>query len=103
LYELALLEAVAIPQVECFESAVEFARTEGIISAPEPMYAIAETIREALRTKESGEETTILTVLSGHGPFDLAAYEDFLGKQISGYELPDEAIKEAMKRVPVVG
>jgi len=67
------------------------------------MHAIAETIREALRAKESGEETTILMALSGHGHFDLSAYEDFLAGRISNYELPDEAIKEAMKRVPVVG
>jgi tryptophan synthase beta chain len=98
-----LVEAVAIQQVECFEAAVQFAKTEGIISAPEPMHAIAETIREALRAKESGEETTILMALSGHGHFDLAAYEEFLGGQITNYELPDEAIREAMERVPVVG
>jgi tryptophan synthase beta chain len=103
LYELGLVEAVAVPQVECFESAVTFAKTEGIISAPEPMHAIAETIREALRAKESGEETTILMALSGHGHFDLSAYDDFLGGKISNYDLPDEAIREAMERVPVVG
>jgi tryptophan synthase beta chain len=102
LYELGLLEAVSIPQVETFESALKFARTEGIIPAPEPSHAIAETIREALRAKETGEETTILMAMSGHGHFDLSAYEDFLGGQISNYDLPDAAIAEAMKSVPVV-
>ena len=103
LYELGLVEAVAIPQVECFESALKFARSEGIIPAPEPTHAIAETVREALRAKESGEEVTILMALSGHGHFDLSAYDDFLSGQISYYELPDAAIEEALKTVPVVG
>lgn len=103
LYELGLVEAVAIPQVECFESALKFARTEGIIPAPEPTHAIAETIREALKAKESGEETTILMALSGHGHFDLSAYEQFLAGEVQNYELPDEAITEAMKTVPVIG
>lgn len=103
LYELGLVEAVAIPQVECFESALKFARSEGIIPAPEPTHAIAETVREALRAKESGEEVTILMALSGHGHFDLSAYDDFLSGQISNYELPDAAIEEALKTVPVVG
>lgn len=101
-YELGLVEAVAIPQTECFAGAIQFARTEGIVPAPEPTHAIAAAIREALACKESGEEKVILTALCGHGHLDLAAYEQYLAGMMTDYELPDEHIAEAMADVPVL-
>ena len=70
-YELGLMTALAVPQTECFTAAVQFARTEGIVPAPEPTHALAACIREALACKESGEEKVILTALCGHGHLDL--------------------------------
>ncbi len=101
-YELGLVEAVAIPQTECFAGALQFARAEGIIPAPEPTHAIAAAIREALACKESGEEKVILTALCGHGHLDLAAYEQYLAGTMTDYELPDDASAEAMADVPVL-
>ena len=100
IYELGLLEAEAIGQTECFTGAVQFARTEGIVPAPEPTHAIAAAIREANRAKETGEETVILTALCGHGHLDLAAYEAFLGGEMVDYDLSDEAIAASMSAVP---
>ncbi|CAB4852335.1 unannotated protein [freshwater metagenome] len=90
IYELGLIEAEAIPQTECFAAAVQFARTEGIVPAPEPTHALAIAIREALKAKETGEETVILTALCGHGHFDLAAYDDYLNGR-----MVDEPVSEA--------
>ncbi|MCW2596165.1 MAG: tryptophan synthase subunit beta, partial [Jatrophihabitans sp.] len=73
LVEEQMIEAVAKVQSECFAAGVQFARTEGILPAPEPTHALAETIAEALRCKESGESKVILTALCGHGHLDLAA------------------------------
>jgi len=101
-YELGLVEAIAIPQRECFAAAVQFARTEGIVPAPEPTHALAAAIREALACKESGEEKVILTALCGHGHLDLAAYESYLAGTMVDYELPDEQIAAAMADVPVL-
>ncbi len=103
LYEQGYLEAVAIPQRECFAGAVQFARTEGIVPAPEPTHAIAAAVREALACKETGEEKVILTALCGHGHLDLAAYETYLSGQMVDYELTDDRIAEAMASVPVLG
>ncbi len=102
LYELGLVEAEAIHQNECFEAAVKFARTEGILPAPEPTHAIAAAIREAQRCKESGEEKVILTALCGHGHFDLRAYEAYLGGTLVDYDYPEDKVAAAMERVPVV-
>ncbi len=102
IYELGLVEAEAIHQVECFEAGVLFARTEGILPAPEPTHAIAAAIREANRCKESGEEKVILTALCGHGHFDLASYGAYLAGELVDYDYPDEAVAAAMERVPVV-
>lgn len=101
-YEQGLVEAESIGQVECFTNALTFARSEGIIPAPEPTHAIAAAVREALRAKESGEETVILTALCGHGHLDLASYEQFLAGQISDREFSDEALAEAMASVPEI-
>ncbi len=102
IYELGLVEAISIPQIECFESAIKFARTEGIVPAPEPTHAIAAAIREALHAKETGEETVILTALCGHGHFDMAAYESYFGGSMVNYDLSDATLAAAMETVPVV-
>ena len=102
LYELGMVEAEAIHQNECFEAALKFARTEGIVPAPEPAHAIAAAIREANRCKETGEKKVILTALCGHGHFDLASYESFLAGDLVDYEYPEEKVAAAMQRVPVL-
>ena len=86
LYDQGFLEAKAYPQGACFEAAIQFARTEGLIPAPESSHAIRAAIDEALAAREAGEERVILFNLSGHGHFDMAAYDAYL----SG-ALPDEA------------
>ena len=97
-----MVEAISIPQTECFEGALQFARTEGIVPAPEPTHAIAAAVREAMACKVSGEEKVILTALCGHGHLDLAAYETFLSGQMVDLDLPDSAILEAMQNVPEI-
>lgn len=100
MYELGMFEAVTRSQRECFEAGVRFARTEGILPAPEPTHALAETVAEALRCKESGEEKVILTALCGHGHFDLAAYERYLSGEMEDFALPQERIDEALSGLP---
>jgi tryptophan synthase beta chain len=102
LYEEGLMEAVAKPQSECFAAGVRFARTEGIVPAPEPTHAVAAAIEEALRCKETGEPKVILTALCGHGHLDLAAYEAYLSGEMEDRSLDDEAIKRAMEALPSV-
>ncbi len=102
IYELGLLEAESVGQVECFTSAVQFARTEGIVPAPEPTHAIAAAIREANRATESGTETVILTALCGHGHLDLSAYDAFLSGEMVDFDLSDDAIRSALGAVPQV-
>ena len=102
IYESGLIEAEAIGQTECFAAGVQFARTEGIVPAPEPAHALASAIRVANECRESGEEKVILTALCGHGSFDLAAYDNYLAGGFTDYEYPDEKVAEAMKSVPVV-
>ncbi len=79
-----------------------FARTEGILPAPEPTHAIAAAIREANRCKETGEEKVVLIAVCGHGHFDLKAYEAYLAGELVDYDYPEEKVAEAMKAVPVV-
>ena len=102
IYELGLAEAEAIPQLECFQAALMFARTQGIVPAPEPTHAIAAAIREANRCKESGESKTILTALCGHGHLDMAAYESFLAGTMEDLDFPEDELREAMAGVPVL-
>jgi tryptophan synthase beta chain len=102
IYELGLAEAEAIPQTECFAGALTFARSEGILPAPEPTHAIAAAIREAKRCKETGEEKVILTALCGHGHLDLAAYENYLAGKMEDYDLTDKELADAMASVPVM-
>jgi tryptophan synthase beta chain len=102
LQELGVIESVALHQTETFEKAVQFARVEGIIPGPEPTHAVAEAMLEAERAKEAGEEKVILFNLSGHGHFDMAAYQAHLGGELVDYEHPQQAIDAAMAKVPVV-
>jgi tryptophan synthase beta chain len=102
IHDLGLIEATALGQVECFERAVRFARTEGIIPGPEPTHAVAEAMNEALRAKETGEEKVILFNLSGHGHFDMGAYDVYFRGELEDYAYPEEKVREAMQRVPVV-
>ena len=102
IYDLGFAEAVAIGQRECFAAAVRFARTEGIVPAPEPTHALAATVREAEAAKQAGEPRTILTALCGHGHLDLAAYEAFLADELDDLDLSDEAISESMGAVSVL-
>ena len=102
IYELGLIEAESIHQTECFAAGLQFARSEGIVPAPEPTHAIAATIREALRCRESGEEKVILTALCGHGHLDLASYEQYLAGELVDYDYPEEKIAAAMAQVPVL-
>jgi tryptophan synthase beta chain len=102
LYESGLVEAEAIGQTECFEAGLQFARTQGIVPAPEPTHAIAAAVREAQRAKEAGEERVILTALCGHGHLDLAAYEAYLAGRLTDYEYPAAKIEAAMEDVPVI-
>ena len=100
LHKLGLVEARAVPQVATFEAGVTFARAEGIISAPETNHAIRAAIDEALKCKESGESKTILLAHSGHGHFDMAAYESYLSSKLTDYEYPEEKVKEALAHLP---
>jgi len=102
LYEEGMMDAESVPQTECFAAAVQFARTEGIVPAPEPTHAIALAIREALKAKETGEETVILTALCGHGHFDLAAYDAYLSGAMTDEELTDERFAAALATIPEV-
>ncbi|MBR3520060.1 MAG: TrpB-like pyridoxal phosphate-dependent enzyme [Paludibacteraceae bacterium] len=88
-----MMKGVDIPQLETFEAATLFARTEGIIPAPESSHAIATAIREAKKAKEEGKEKVILFNLSGHGLIDMTAYDQFIEGDLVNYELPDEVIK----------
>ena len=100
IYELGLIEAVAKPQSECFAAGLRFARTEGILPAPEPTHAIAACIEEALRCKETGEEKVILTAVCGHGLLDLTAYSSYQAGQVTDFELPDGVLAEALSSLP---
>src|SRR3954449_8235776 len=101
-YQLGLIEALALPQTECFAAALQFARTDGIVPAPEPTHAVAACVREALACKESGEEKVILTALCGHGHFDLAAYDAYLSGRMVDEEVPDERFASALADLPKV-
>src|SRR5215210_2859378 len=102
LYQTGEIEAVAKPQSECFAAGVLFARTEGIVPAPEPAHALAATVEEAQRCAETGEEKVILTALCGHGHLDLAAYGSYLAGEMVDHELSDEALRAAAAALPTV-
>ena len=96
------MDAEAVPQTECFSAAVQFARTEGIVPAPEPTHALALAAREALKAKETGEETVILTALCGHGHFDLAAYDAYLNGRMEDEAVSDERFASALSTIPAL-
>lgn len=100
IYELGLIDAIAIGQEDCFAAGVRFARTEGIIPAPEPTHALAACIQEALRCKETGEEKVILTALCGHAHLDLPAYGAYLAGDISDNALPDSVLEKSLAGLP---
>ncbi len=102
LYDQKLIEARAIPQLDTFSAGIQFARSEGIVPAPEPTHAIAAVIQEALKCKESGEQKVILFNLCGHGHFDMAAYDAYLSGKLEDYEYPQEEVDKAMAALPVI-
>src|SRR5216683_3268628 len=97
-----LVEARAAPQLACFEAAVQFARTEGIIPAPESSHAIRGAIDEALRAKEEGRERVVLFNLSGHGHMDMAAYDEYFAGRLEDFEYPSEKVRESLRNLPQV-
>jgi len=102
LYEAGYIQAVAVPQMATFEAAVQFANTEGIIPAPETAHAIRAAIDEALDAKAKGEKRVILFNLSGHGHFDLGAYQAYLSGQLQDYVYPEAAVQAALTTLPQV-
>jgi tryptophan synthase beta chain len=97
-----LIEAIAVKQLPTFEAGVQFARAEGIIPAPESCHAIRAAIDEAVMAKKTGEPKVILFNLSGHGHFDMAAYDKYFAGQLEDYEYPKAAIEESIKHLPKV-
>lgn len=91
-----LIEARAEKQLACFEAGVLFAKTEGIIPAPEATHGIATAIAEAQAAKEAGESKTILFNLCGHGHFDMAAYESYFAGKLTDYELSSDDIEASL-------
>lgn len=94
-----MMHGVDIPQLESFEAGLLFARTEGIIPAPESCHAIAATIREAKKCKLTGEKKTILFCLSGHGLIDMTAYDSYLNGDLQNYAVSDAEIKKSLDNV----
>jgi tryptophan synthase beta chain len=103
LHKEGIVEAVAYTQNPVFEAALQFARVEGIIPAPETAHAVKAAIDEALRCKEEGKEDVIVFNLSGHGHFDMAAYDAYLAGDLVDYTYPQEMIDESLKKLPKVG
>jgi len=102
LYDEQCIEAVAVPQLATFEAAIRFARSEGIIPAPESAHAIRVAIDEALLCKKAGRGKAILFNLSGHGAFDLGAYEAYLAGKLQDYDYPAAKVEEALTHLPNV-
>ena len=96
------IDATAVKQKATFEAAVQFARAEGIVPAPESAHAIRTAIDEALDAKAKGEKRVVLFNLSGHGNFDMTAYETYFSGKLDDYEYPEAAIKESMSKLPKV-
>jgi len=92
-----LMEPMALHQLECYEAAMLWARTEGFISAPETSHAIAATIRQAKQAKEEGKEKVILMNWSGHGLMDLTGYQAYLEGKLVDYPLPEEELQKSLK------
>ena len=103
LHRAGVVEAVSYPQLKCFEAAMMFARSEGIIVAPETSHAVCSAVDEAMKAKEEGKEKVILFNLSGHGHFDMASYEKYFAGELTDYEHPEEKIHEALEHLPKAG
>jgi tryptophan synthase beta chain len=102
LYAAGEIEAKAYKQNSCFEGAVLFARSEGIVPAPESSHAVRAAIDEAVLAKEEGKERTILFGLSGHGQLDMGAYDAYLSGNLEDYEYPDAMVKAALEKLPKI-
>ncbi|MBK5274034.1 MAG: TrpB-like pyridoxal phosphate-dependent enzyme [Desulfuromonadales bacterium] len=102
LYHAGQIEAKSYKQNSCFEGALLFARSEGIIPAPESSHAVRAAIDEAVLAKEEGKERTILFGLSGHGQLDMGAYDSYLSGNLEDYEYPDAMVKAALERLPKI-
>jgi tryptophan synthase beta chain len=94
-----LMNPQALHQLECYEAGVLFARTEGIIPAPETTHAIAAVINEAKKAKEEGKEKVILFNFSGHGLMDLLGYDKYFAGELTNYDLPDEVIQKNLEEI----
>ncbi|MFB0500318.1 MAG: TrpB-like pyridoxal phosphate-dependent enzyme [Candidatus Hadarchaeaceae archaeon] len=97
-----VVDAVAYHQNEVFKAAITFAQTEGFLVAPETSHCVKGVIDEALRCKKTGEKKVLFFANSGHGHFDLAAYDAYLHGKLVNYEYPSKLVKEALKKVPKV-
>jgi tryptophan synthase beta chain len=102
LHRLGFIEAQAVPQTKVFEAGIQFARTEGIITGPEPCHDLRVAIDEALKCKEEGVSKNILIAHSGHGHFDLAAYEKYMSGELVDYAYPEEEVRKAQLELPEV-
>jgi tryptophan synthase beta chain len=102
LHKLGFVEARAVPQTKVFDAGIQFARTEGIITAPEPCHDLRVAIDEALKCKEEGKSKTILIAHSGHGHFDLSAYEKYMSGELVDYAYPEEEVRKAQAELPQV-
>ncbi len=102
LYHDGYIEAEAVMQTDVFKAAVLFAKTEGILPAPESAHAITATINEANKAKEAGEEKVILFNLSGHGHFDLTAYDFYLSGGIEDVDYNDDFVKQGLATLPII-
>jgi tryptophan synthase beta chain len=100
LYDQGIIDAKAYYQNEVFEAASLFGRTEGIVVAPETAHPIKLVIDEARNCKKTGEEKTILFNLSGHGHFDMGAYDAYYSGKLEDYEYPADLVKKALENIP---
>jgi tryptophan synthase beta chain len=102
LVKLGFIEARAVPQLATFAAGVQFAQTEGFISAPETNHAIRVVIDEALKCKTEGKSKTILMAHSGIGHFDMSSYDAYLSGKLEDYEYPEAMVKESLTHLPQV-
>ncbi|MGI5208189.1 hypothetical protein ACQEU6_42290 [Spirillospora sp. CA-108201] len=100
MYDLGVFEATAKHQRECLQAGVLFARTEGVVPAPEPTHALAAVVEEARRCAETGEPEVILTALCGRGHFDMTAYDRHLSGRTQDHAVPDSRLREALNALP---
>ncbi|MBI5349987.1 MAG: hypothetical protein HZB77_11850 [Chloroflexi bacterium] len=96
------IEARAVQQLETFAAAVQFSKSEGIIPAPESSHAVCVAIQEALKCKRDGTKKVIAFNLSGHGHFDMTAYDDYHQGKLQDFEYPKAMVEEAMTHLPKV-